>query len=545
MRISKLLPLLALTVLSCSKAPRESGGLMRHSITAGLEGMTKTQLDPSDAAKVQWTARETVDVWVGETSYVFTGRNASAAASATFEYEGDVPGGLDSWVLVSPQGAASSKSGSVITATLPDVQTAVADSYDPQAALIAGLGEGSSVTCKHLYSGIRFKVTESGIKSVSLRGNAGEKIAGAFTFSFSEGYPVITGGTSQTIVLNGPFTPGNWYYILCLPSAFSQGITLTAHNSSQVGSVSTDTETTFTRARLKSRENLIMDSWQTAGNAGTVYYGTANSLCLETGGSLSMDVHPRLITAHWQRSGISTASADTPASAEVLWGDERISSASVTDGRLTLTASASPGSALVAVKKGDTILWSFLVWVKNDITETTLPNGKKLLPPLGDDCYFQWGRKDPLLSSASRLENTYHGLAGATAHPTAFIKGVTSAYDWLCQESVLDQDATLWGGTSGPKTVWDPCPQGYRVPSEADYTHAAITVDYIDTPANGFLELGFLNRNEFYGSARTYWTRSVNQSNSTALDNRATQLEDPVFYGISRDYAIPIRCVKE
>ena len=80
------LPVLALCLVACSKEEsREAGGLVKHTITAGIEGATKVQLDPEADTKVLWTKEEDVDVWVGETAYEFTGQNASAALSTTFE----------------------------------------------------------------------------------------------------------------------------------------------------------------------------------------------------------------------------------------------------------------------------------------------------------------------------------------------------------------------------------------------------------------------------------------------------------------------------
>ena len=552
------LPVLALCLVACSKEEsREAGGLVKHTITAGIEGATKVQIvaDPAheNKAKVLWSADEVVDVWVGETAYEFTGQNASAAASTTFE--GTAPADLGTWVLVYPQGASTGKSGDVITATLPAVQTAVAGGFDTNAALIAGLGTGATVTCKHLYSGIRFKLTETGIRSVSLRGNNGEKIAGTFSFGISSESLDITGGSSETIVLNAPgggtFATGTWYYILCLPTTFSKGVTITADKGSSVSYVTTDDSVVFQRTELKSRASLTFgkDNWKTIGTAGTVYYGPANTICLGTNSSTTIDVTPYLTTAKWQRSGIP-ADAVLPESVEMLWGSP-FATMIISDGGKTITIKTgeSEGRSLIAIKDSDdpkgTILWSFLIWVKSSFSETPLLNGKILLPPLGDNCYFQWGRKDPLLSDAIQLGNGFHGLENSIQNPSHFIKGVESAWDWFCEGDRGDQDATLWGGDSGRKTVWDPCPQGYRVPSEADYT--SIIFEDI-TKEKGFLQLGFYGRDIIHtalSSSASYWTRTVSGFDSSALDDNESGHSSSVFDGFHRDYALPIRCVKE
>ena len=128
-------------------------------------------------------------------------------------------------------------------------------------------------------------------------------------------------------------------------------------------------------------------------------------------------------------------------------------------------------------------------------------------------------------------------LAYSIAHPDTFIKGADMARDWYCA-STSSQDATLWGN-GGRKTVWDPCPEGYRVPSEADFTHVDFDYGYL---LDIFAELGYLHDNGFYGTWRSYWTRTPAGGSATALDDGS----DPeVFLGQTRNIAAPVRCIKE
>lgn len=521
---------LVFALLSCTKEPRENGGLVRHSLTAGIEGATKTQLKEDDATKVLWSAREGVTVWVDGSAYSFSGTNTSAAASTTFE--GDAPQHLGTWVLVSPHGASSAIHSGTVTATLPAEQSAVAGGFDPSAALLSGLGSGTSVTCRHLYSGIRFQLSQSGVRSVSLSGNNGEKIAGEFTFRLTAESPVISEGTSRTIVLHAPaggtFATGVWYYILCLPATFTQGITLTADNGTQVGNYTTLTATDFSRTKIKNMTGNL-DERMLWGNV-QVYYGPANSFSLRPGEITSFDVGPRKIYGSWQRSGIA-ASADEPDGVQTLWGD---STASLSGTTLSVTAASAEGSSLIAVKKGETTLWSYLIWVTATApAETTIPGGAVILPPLGGNCYFQWGRKDPLLSGTSRAANQgADGLSYSISHPLEYIMGPGSPYDWFGNV----QDVTLWGD-GGEKTVWDPCPDGYRVPSESNFS--AIDFTYLE---NNFPALGYVHDSGYYPTMRTYWTRTVSDKFSTALDDSDYP---QIFYGQNRKIASPVRCIKE
>ncbi len=514
---------------------------MQHTISAGIGKANKTQL-AAEYTDVFWSVGDQVDVWVGETAYEFTSTLEETSSQSIFT--GLAPADMGtSWVLVYPKGASTGKSGSVISATLPATQTARANSYDPSAALLYGVSRtASSTTCKHLYSGIRIMFTQTGIRRVSLRGNAGEKIAGDFTFVFSGETPSISGGTSETIVLNAPgggtFETGKWYFILCLPTVFSRGITITADNGSQVGYFTTGTSTTFTRSIIKNKEFFTIENWADIGSAGTVHYGPANTICLRKGAGTTIDVTPSLTTAGWQRCGMeTTADAALPNGTEVLWGN---SSASLSGTTLTLTAADTEGSSLVAIKKGDAILWSYLIWVTAETpAETTLPGGGKMLPPLGGNCYFQWGRKDPLLSSASNAPNQgTDGLAYAIAHPTEFINEYSvavSARDWFSAGG-SGQDSHLWGA-DGAKTVWDPCPQGYRVPSEDD-----VNFDFTFLYDN-FAEMGYISNNGLY-PGRSYWTRTPYGESAAALDDGDFTYTN-VIASLSRVIASPVRCIKE
>lgn len=544
MRVYKLAAFVAMALWSCSKEPRESGGLVLHTISAGIGETTKTQL-AAEYTDVFWSVGDQVDVWVGETAYEFTSTLKETAMRS--EFQGLAPADMGtSWVLVYPKGASTGKSGTVISATLPATQTARANSYDPSAALLYGVSRtssGPSTTCKHLYSGIRIMFTQTDIRRVSLRGNAGEKIAGDFTFNYSDG--TISGGTSETIVLNAPgggtFETGKWYFILCLPTVFSRGITITADNGTQVGYFTTGTSTTFSRSKIKNKEGFTIENWANIGSAGTVHYGPANTICLRKGASTTIDVTPSLTTALWQRSGMETAvDAAVPDDTQVLWGN---STASLSGTTLTLNASATEGSSLVAIKKGETILWSYLIWVTESApAETTLPSGAKALPALGGNCYFQWGRKDPLKADATLTANQgANGLAYSISHPTEFIKR-GSQYDWITdgQEGL---DRTLWG-EGAAKTVWDPCPEGYRVPSKDDYS--AITESFL---TSNFDALGYITDNGYHNHTDYYyWTRSTGMQGDVPKLSWSLGVPTPETDILWTDYrylAYPVRCIKE
>lgn len=520
--------------------------LVEHTLYASTPGeeapQTRTQISVLDDKIVLWTAHENISILSGGGNYQFQGDNDAPAAAANFTGTG--PANLGSYIALYPYNASAIYDAGYVSTTLPSAQLGKASSFADGYLVTADDATSNSISFNHVCSGLRFMVNRDDITAVSIRGNSGEKIAGDFRFRFAaEDTPVAEAGTEECVILRpssgSAFEAGKYYYIIILPTVFSKGFTLMADNGSQVGELRFDTGVAFTAGKFKNITGNLDGRMAWAAPSSQVYYGQENSVCIRPGETISFDVNPRKIYGTWQRSGLP-ASTGFPDEAVALWGGGSISSASVNDGKLTVTASSTPGSALVAIKKNGTIIWSYLIWVTAEAPASIdLPSGAKLQEPLGGQLYFQWGRKDPLLSTASRVSNQGDGagLAYSLAHPTEYIKGIDNAYDWFCKNR-SSKDGTLWGG-SGAKTVWDPCPAGYRVPSEADFTHASFDFTYLQTH---FAELGYMADGGLYAYGRTYWTRTNTSESSTALDDN----DSPnVFMGQKRNIASPVRCVKE
>ena len=156
-------------------------------------------------------------------------------------------------------------------------------------------------------------------------------------------------------------------------------------------------------------------------------------------------------------------------------------------------ASLKAGNALIAaVDEDGVILWSWHIWIPStaieDIANADFYNRKVMDRNLGAlaavpdaaakpalstyGLYYQWGRKDPFFTkdwgrNASSDLSFVSGTAVTTeqsiANPTtAYYLHVTgSGYNWNTEE-ITD----LWDNSG--KTVYDPCPAGYRVPAHDD-----------------------------------------------------------------------------
>lgn len=153
------------------------------------------------------------------------------------------------------------------------------------------------------------------------------------------------------------------------------------------------------------------------------------------------------------------------------------------DGVVTIKATKNPGNAVVALKRKDTgaIVWSYHIW-RSDVgtinnwmdrslgaTGNTPTNATATLAAGG--LYYQWGRKDPFPKTtsladdyggepsywirANQLESTAYDVITSIRKPGYFITNDR----WSGSEGSVS-----WNTSSGQKTIYDPCPSGYRVP---------------------------------------------------------------------------------
>lgn len=226
----------------------------------------------------------------------------------------------------------------------------------------------------------------------------------------------------------------------------------------------------------------------------------------------------------------ATSASIDPKSAKLMWEDSEgfISGVSLVKGKVLFTAEKNVGNAMIAVFDGaGTVLWSWHIWGVGDTmpedevvsSQATISANSTLkvkytvmdrtLGALSKTSYFttlyQWGRKDPIPNStmyyvdgqATDIERIYPvhkpgSAADATIltsiqHPECIIDDYKGqAGDWLASDKTNNYNL-LWGdanttyvfnkskpaagkGWTNGKTIYDPCPSGYRVSSKFAWT---------------------------------------------------------------------------
>ena len=252
------------------------------------------------------------------------------------------------------------------------------------------------------------------------------------------------------------------------------------------------------------------------------------------------------------------------------------------------------GNAVICINVSGVIKWSWHIWVTEPVTWATdnvsaLTWMDRNLGAAGttydangkNGLYYQWGRKDAFPGSDGSVNNqtyytpadpggttanlptgTYTDLPDMVQNPLNFATNNDTYYGSVNQ--AVDQNDS-WGGVSGKKSVYDPCPPGWKMPpiyysgtnaswgSESDWGAWANTGRIFNGvggtaglnhffPAAGY-RTSSTGALYYPGNRGYYWSASSNWApygwHLLFYSGRASRLFDARTYGFS------VRCVAE
>lgn len=341
--------------------------------------------------------------------------------------------------------------------------------------------------------------------------------------------------------------------------------------------------------------------------------GYRSSVNLSAGGTANSYIAPALggayrFNARVMGNGRATTGIEPAAlhgaSVRVLWetGSVRgsvIAGAELSDGWITFTTGTVYGNALIGLfDAADRCIWSWHVWVAAYDPQSSAqryPGNRVFMDRnlgailvsdySGRGLYYQWGRKDPFPYPASvsssrqtavaycagygyNISDPTYGLgertvAYATANPCTFLCGVyynddayTDIPDWI---GPYNHD--LWGYATGEKTVYDPCPPGWKVPDGQAFVDAQLnpitrspSIAYVvgNTSTTATYPMGgYWDEDGFVGNGENalVWTASPARNLgdyryyawALTISSRGVEPQNRK----SKDKALPIRCVKD
>lgn len=304
------------------------------------------------------------------------------------------------------------------------------------------------------------------------------------------------------------------------------------------------------------------------------------------------------------------STAIAPTKATLVWEDTGglVTDVELQDGKLYFTCDNHDGNAVVAATDdAGTILWSWHIWSTIEpgtvsvsysypaddesgyeggtgtweVMDRNLGSFSSKISD-GEDSYglyYQWGRKDPFsLLLLDQSLSVCHQTAGSAdqnngentieysvAHPSTWLIGYQYAGDpdqrsWLYSADAESQHKynDLWGNnctygfkeTHPQKTIYDPCPAGYRIATHLFYmyckdsggswgaTDGGLTIyNTLAIPTAGFIDYGM----SVITTDTSVWTDSAAWGGN---DKSFRVLPGDSNDQTGRGRAFPVRCMK-
>ena len=387
--------------------------------------------------------------------------------------------------------------------TIPANQIYAENSFSSGVFPMVAVTEGErdhNLKFKNLFGVLKLQLFgERVIKSITVTGKSDEILAGAATIiAYPDGsIPKVEldmGGAKSVTLDCGSGVQINEdeptvFMIALPPTPFKGGFDIEVRdNEDEVVTFSTISPNPIERSVILCMPEVDTDELEDDGIKNLSLPTPANSYIVSEAGTFKFKTV----------KGNTDTLVGKVAQVEVLWESfgtdqapnpgDLIQSVSYQKRYITFTTSAEfkEGNAVIAAKDaGGNILWSWHIWMTDQPQEQVYFNdaGTMMDRNLGETSatpgylgthglMYQWGRKDPFLGSSSFInnvvalstsvnwssvsdENNICSLAYSIANPMTFIGRVS----WG-----LDPSVACWNTSVNPKSMYDPCPAGWRVP---------------------------------------------------------------------------------
>lgn len=528
--IKKIAIILMLTMFcACSKTQLEHeietdmlSTPLSISAEINMEGNleSKTYVDCSLDPMIRWHERDSITVFASSRNegYVFTGMNGDK--SGKFNHACGSTGMMQFSTVyaIYPYDSYTSISEDGIQVMIPSIQRYSPNSFSKNVAVMAAKSEFSSninFKFRPVLGYIRLRLWNAKgakVRQITLQANNGVTISGPATIAFAGEYPVsmwmgkdatsniILDCGSSGVSLGKTANTATDFLIALPPVVLNGGFTI------KVKSVDgTIVSKTTNRARLVS-----MNTINTMAVVECDFPDPVPAEDLSTRGTSNCYIVNKSGTYKFRATkGNSTNSVGQISSVSVLWetfgtdsmpntGD-LVDNVSYSGGYITFNATSKKGNAVIAaMDNSGNILWSWHIWLTDSPQEQTYKNNAGVMmdrnlgatsatpgQPGALGLLYQWGRKDPFLGSSSiktpkKAQSTgfwpYDIVSDSEtgtiqysiANPMVYIIRNTYNYDWYYTGTLLTDD-DRWMST---KTIYDPCPPGWRVPDVGVWTNS-------------------------------------------------------------------------
>ena len=286
----------------------------------------------------------------------------------------------------------------------------------------------------------------------------------------------------------------------------------------------------------------------------------------------------------------TTDATIVPTSAEIVWDDRRGAIGGLTFDPekkvVNFVATGEEGNAVIAVRGANgKILWSWHIWATDQPAEHYYMNSNGNFTVLDRNigairadagsndseryesigAMYQWGRKDPFMADHNTLTVFYNKVNAQLTTAESIQMSDTFAYgngNWN-----KDGSGFLWSNSS--KTIYDPCPAGYRVANKEVFTGFTSTGGSVDRTSNinfngsyingfwlkydgsntawypGASYISYWGDFDNYSSDNHNWTSTANLSFWYEYRDEFGSIMDPGNHWDDNTLAFPVRCMKD
>ena len=532
----------------------------------------------------------------GSTSrwYKFTAALTEDPASATFA--GIIATG-ENYTLeaVYPYESALASGDKAINLIIPSEQAAKAGSFGEKAAVAVGEClevNGKALIFTNVGSAMKFKLVHDASSVVITSTSDGAPVAGKF--SYSGGKLTKLSDAVSSVTVSGEMKAGETYYAIVAPGTYKISAAISGEKVKE-----SSAEIEF-EANVINNLGIIADVNQ-----------IPNCYIVKPGTKVQIPVYKAF--AMWEKSAWGNnykPSAENLATVvQVLWEDEKglltniigdnkdqlpVSSESKAIERFFTVEAAGgkTGNAVVSIRFDGELRWPIHIWVTDYAGSSyQASNGMEFMDrnlgatstnvtePASYGVYYQACRPNPFPgpeSNNSAAMRKIYGQSGAEVKVTAdkiwgdnqgqsirraikdpllFVTSGNEPYSWITTDAgATDSAAEFWPSrqTGGVKTAYDPCPEGWMLPTYGDTSPFASLSNYSSAVHGNIAKSGRLKFNGQFdagGSATMLWCGDATGPKTCALymswdsSNNPKEVNPDTNY--SRGNALPVRCVKE
>lgn len=487
----------------------------------------------ADDESLTWKGGESIFLNVSQDAYVYNGQEpANTASFEGPAYSLPADGLFAAYVGKQTTSVTANAADVSMTFNVPSVWTY--DPNNLPLGTMAAYGKDSNLAfhnvegyvCFRLYGDTELEGPQPCIESIVVSGANGETVSGEVTVKFTSGGAVkgitynSTGETSITMDMSATpvqLDPNNHVEIVVpfAAGSYEKGIYFIVNTDD--GNYMKRTEELVT----------VVERGKVSNVPEYVFVADPKPINLSSGGHANCYIIPQDAPAYYSFDATVIGNGDeglfdgahvtstkiAPKGAKILWkiigssklmendNGQPIKTSSVKidkDGMVTFNTHSMNGNAVIAVYDNEECtgepLWSWIFWKPEgglDVIKDIVYNDKYTLmnmnigagylaryPDEVSGLYFQWGRKDPFFhangiaisSFFTLVDNSKTGgdVAYTVSNPTTLITSIGAANfeynDWLPNAM---QNNKLWGVK---KTIYDPCPAGYRVADAEAFT---------------------------------------------------------------------------